>query len=196
MDVKFDRDIMKLFDLFFEERVNMLSVNNFLCSLQEFDKKRRKDKIIILEKENSDYWRIEFSIPENYVIKLRKNVHPFFHEYIYDEISIYSDDSIYEFINRYLNTIFNNIIEYSYNRLDNKYYIDFNDEFIYKSRNINIGERRQLDDDIFFQVQSNKSVDFHNFDNTFKLNLKFEPSRGEDLLDSIIDLRNSIILNL
>ncbi|CAK7004386.1 MAG: hypothetical protein PEPC_00169 [Peptostreptococcus russellii] len=195
MDFKFDREIMKWFDSFFEDKIDIFNVSNFLCSMQEFDSKKRTDNLIILEKENSNYWRLEFSIPKNYVIKLKKNVHPFFGEYIYDEISIYSDDKIYDFINMYIMKIMNNIVKYSYYPLEKVYYMDYNDDFISKCRYLQVGEKRVIDEDLYLIALSNKSFDFFNFAKTFKLNLSFEPSKGEDLLDSILDLRKSIIVN-
>ena len=195
MAFKFDREIMKWFDSFFEESTDIFNVNNFLCSMQEFDHKKRTDNVIILEKENSNYWRLEFSIPENYVIKLRKNVHPFFGEYIYDEISIYSDDRIYDFVNRYIVKVLDNVVKYTYQPIDRVYFIDYNDEFIRKCRYLQVGEKRVIDEDLYLIPNSNKSFDFINFANTFKLNLSFDPNKGEDLLDSIMDLRKSIIIS-
>ena len=195
MSFRFDREVMRWFDTFFEDSIDMFNINNFLCSIQEFDSSRRNDDVIILEKSNTNYWRLEISIPKNYVVKLRKNVHPFFGEYIYDEISIYSDDSMYEFVNAQLIKVFNNVAKYSYQALDNVYYLDYNDEFIRKCRYIKVGEKRVIDEDLYLMPLSNKSFDFFNFDKTFKLNLSFEPSKGENLLDSIIDLRRSIILS-
>lgn len=194
MDFKFDREIMKWFDSFFEDQINMFNVSNFLCSMQEVDSENRADNLIILEKEDSSYWKMEFTIPRKYVLKLKKNVHPFFGEYIYDEISIYSDDKIYEFINLYIMKILNNAVEYSYYPMDKVYSIDYNDDFIKKCRYLQVGEKRIIDEDLYLIALSNKSFDFSNFANTFKLNLSFEPTRGEDLLDSILDLRRSIIV--
>lgn len=195
MAFKFDREIMKWFDSFFEEQVDIFNVNNFLCSMQEFDHKKRTDNLIVLEKDNSNYWRLEFSIPENYVIKLRKNVHPFFGEYIYNEISIYSDDRIYDFVNRYIVKILDNVVKYTYQPIDKVYFIDYNDEFMRKCKYLQVGEKRVIDEDLYLIPKSNKSFDFLNFANTFKLNLSFDPKKGEDLLDSILDLRKSIIIS-
>lgn len=195
MAFKLDREVMKWFDTFFEDSIDIFNVNNFLCSIQEFDSNHRRDDLIILEKSNSDYWRLEIGIPKNYVIKLRKNVHPFFGEYIYDEISIYSDDNMYDFINKYIIKVINNIVKYTYQPIENVYYIDYNDEFIRKCKYIKVGEKRVIDEDLYLVPVSNKSFDFFNFRRNFKLNLSFEPNRGETLLDSILDLRKSIILD-
>lgn len=195
MAFRFDREIMKWFDSFFEDQIDIFNVNNFLCSMQEFDPQKRTDNLIILEKENSDYWRLEFSIPENYVIKLRKNVHPFLGEYIYDQISIYSDDRIYDFVNQYIVKILNNVVNYTYHPIDRIYYMDFNNEFIRKCKYLQVGEKRVIDEDLYLTPLSNKSFDFYNFAKTFKLNLSFDPKKGEDLLDSILDLRKSIIIS-
>lgn len=191
---KFDREIMKWFDNFFEDQTNIFNVSNFLCSRQEFDPKKRTDNVIILEKANSNYWRLEFSLAENYVIKLKKNVHPFFGEYIYDEISIYSDDSIYDFVNRYVIKVLDNVVSYTFHPASNSYFLDYKEDFVRRCRYLKVGEKRVIDEDLYLKANSNKSFDFFNFANTFKLNLSFEPSRGEDLLDAILDLRKSIIV--
>ena len=89
----------------------------------------------------------------------------------------------------------NNIVKYSYYPLEKVYYMDYNDDFISKCRYLQVGEKRVIDEDLYLIALSNKSFDFFNFAKTFKLNLSFEPSKGEDLLDSILDLRKSIIVN-
>lgn len=195
MMFRFDREIMKWFDMFFENNTYIFNISNFLCSMQEFDSSHRQEHLIILEKSNSNYWRLEISIPRNYVLKLRKNVHPLFGEYIYDEISIYSDNNMYNFLNEYLIKVINNIVQYTYHPTENVYYIDYNDEFIRKCKYIKVGEKRLIDEDLYLVAVSNKSFDLFNFSKTFKLNLSFDSKKGESLLDSVLDLRKSIILS-
>ncbi|MBP1998048.1 hypothetical protein J2Z72_000942 [Peptostreptococcus canis] len=192
--LKFDREIMKWFDSFFENRVDMFNIDNFLCSLQDFETNLDSRKVIVLQKENSNYWKLEFSLPDNYVVKLKKNVHPIFGQYIFDEISIYSDDIVYDKINSYIMKIINNIIEIKYDLFNSRYLIDYREEFIDICNKMVIGERNLLIEDVYMIANTNSDLDFLNYANTFKLNLSFNPDKGEDLIDSILDLRRSIIV--
>lgn len=194
MRLKFDREIMKWFDSFFENRVDMFNIDNFLCSLQDFETNLDSRKVIVLQKENSNYWKLEFSLPDNYVVKLKKNVHPIFGQYIFDEISIYSDDIVYDKINSYIMKIINNIIEIKYDLFNSRYLIDYREEFIDICNKMVIGERNLLIEDVYMIANTNSDLDFLNYANTFKLNLNFNPDKGEDLIDSILDLRRSIIV--
>ncbi len=194
MRLKFDREIMKWFDSFFENRVDMFNIDNFLCSLQDFETNLDSRKVIVLQKENSNYWKLEFSLPDNYVVKLKKNVHPIFGQYIFDEISIYSDDIVYDKINSYIMKIINNIIEIKYDLFNSRYLIDYREEFIDICNKMVIGERNLLIEDVYMIANTNSDLDFLNYANTFKLNLSFNPDKGEDLIDSILDLRRSIIV--
>lgn len=194
MSLKFDREIMSWFDAFFENRKESISIDNFVCSLQGFNR-NDAENIVVLEKDKTAYWRIEFSLTESYVTKLRKNVHPLFGGYIYEEISIYSDDRIYDFINYYLTKIFDNVVSYLYQPSTNSFFIDYRDEFIRKSKLVDIGKITEIDEDLYILLNSNSNIDFFNLSKSFKLNLSFDPTKGEDLLDSLIDLRRSVILN-
>lgn len=194
MRLKFDREIMKWFDSFFENRVDMFNIDNFLCSLHDFETSLDNRKVIVLQKENSNYWKLEFSLPGNYVIKLKKNVHPIFGQYIFDEISIYSDDIVYDKINSYIMKIINNMIEIKYDLFNSRYLIDYREEFIDICNKMVIGEKNLLIEDIYMIANTNSDLDFLNYANTFKLNLSFDPDKGEDLIDSILDLRRSIIV--
>ncbi|WP_101772953.1 hypothetical protein [Peptostreptococcus faecalis] len=195
MSFKFDREIMKWFDLFFEDQKNLFNMENFLCSMQEINNTKKNGNLITLEKQDSNYWKLEFSLPENYVIKLQKNVHPFFGEYIYEEISIYCDDNMYDFLNYYLMKVLDNVVLYTYDIESKTHYINYKDSFLRKCKYMESGKKRFLDEDLYIVANSDRNFDFVNFSGTFKLNLCFDPNKGENLLDSILNIRKSIIIS-
>ena len=195
MSLKLDRNILQWFDSFFEDSEPEVHNDNFLCNIYKNKSGGNEKTAFTLEKENSSYWKIYFEIPQETIIKLRKNVHPIFREYIYEQISFYNDNRIYNFINSNLLNVFNNVAFYSYDSGINAYTINFRKGFIDKCSYLAIGEDRQIDEDLYLNVQSQELFNFFNKDKSFMMNLAFSSSKGENLLDSLIDLRKSIIIN-
>ena len=112
--LKLDRNILQWFDSFFEEQRTSLQKSNFICKLYRFEDKGRQKTALTLEKDNPKYWKIYFEMPQELAVKLEKNVHPIFREYIYEQISIYNNNRMYNFINSNLIGVFNNVAFYSY----------------------------------------------------------------------------------
>lgn len=188
----FDREIFRWFDRFFEDQINRLDVNNFICEIDEYDD--INDRKISLEKGNSNYWKLEMMLPEYKYYELKDNVHPVFKQYIFEDKSMYNFDSYYSEINSYINKIMDSITTINFDDYEDSYLIDYNEDFIEKANMFELGKSTMLIDDVYILANSNKNFDLFNIDNTFKLNLNFEPKVGEDLIDSLIDLQKSIFL--
>ncbi|WP_227868494.1 hypothetical protein [Clostridioides sp. ZZV15-6388] len=58
-----------------------------------------------------------------------------------------------------------------------------------------IGEKRLIDEDLYLKAKSKEVFDFFNSDGTFNLTLSFDIQKNESLLDSLLELRKSIIIN-
>lgn len=134
-------------------------------------------------------------MPQELAVKLEKNVHPIFREYIYEQISIYNNNRMYNFINSNLIGVFNNVAFYSYDQNSGAYTMNFRNSFLEKCNNLMVGEDRQIDTNLYLNASSNDLFRFFNEDKSFVMNLRFDTTRGENLLDSLIDLRKSIIIN-
>lgn len=188
MLINIDRDIMRWFDIFFEEGKNKVDINSFVCVLE--------GRGIVLRKNNTDYWVLKFFISDNHINKLINNVHPRFNEYIFKEISLYKDDMIYDFLNRYIQIIFENIVSYSYDEDERSYYVDYKDSFVDKYQRMNLGDVKKIDEDLYISPITKDMVDFSNQDGSFNLKLRYNTSLGEDLMDSLLNLRKSILINI
>ena len=193
--LKLDRNILQWFDSFFEEQRTSLQKSNFICKLYRFEDKGRQKTALTLEKDNPKYWKIYFEMPQELAVRLEKNVHPIFREYIYEQISIYNNNRMYNFINSNLIGVFNNVAFYSYVQNSGTYTMNFRNSFLEKCNNLMVGEDRQIDTNLYLNASSNDLFRFFNEDKSFVMNLKFDTTRGENLLDSLIDLRKSIIIN-
>ncbi|TQQ85311.1 hypothetical protein EXD82_02630 [Peptacetobacter hominis] len=195
MALKLDRNIMQWFDSFFEDEKSSVQKNNFLCK-SYVRKTPEGDKTgFTLEKENSDYWKMYFEIPQETVIRLKKNVHPIFREYIYEKRSFYNDNMIYDFINSNLLNIFNNVAVYTYDKNINAYIMNFSRLFVERCRYLSIGEDRKITENLYINAETQENFRIFNRDRSFVIMFSFDASEGENLLDSLIDLRKSIIIN-
>ncbi|HBG0319535.1 TPA: hypothetical protein KPD91_003441, partial [Clostridioides difficile] len=67
--------------------------------------------------------------------------------------------------------------------------------FIDKCQYLLIGEKRLIDEDLYLIAKSKEVFDFFNSDGTFNLTLSFDIQKNENLLDSLLELRKSIIIN-
>lgn len=195
MSLKLDRNVLQWFDYVFENEKTSLRHYNFDCTLKEIRRASLNRVAFILEKNNSRYWKLYFEIPAEVTLKLKQNIHPLFREYIYEQISLYNDNQIYNFVNSNILKVFNNIAIYQYNILENLYTIDFRKSFIDKCQYLLIGEKRLIDEDLYLRVKSKEVFDFFNSDETFNLTLSFDIQKNENLLDSLLELRKSIIIN-
>ncbi|HBH0853383.1 TPA: hypothetical protein KR672_003013, partial [Clostridioides difficile] len=54
---------------------------------------------------------------------------------------------------------------------------------------------RLIDEDLYLIAKSKEVFDFFNSDGTFNLTLSFDIQKNENLLDSLLELRKSIIIN-
>lgn len=196
MNLKFDREIMKWFDAFFEDSIESLLVDSFLCSQKIFDSYSHRGRLFTLEKKNSKYWKIEFFVPENKVLSIEKNVSPFFKEYIIEEISMYRDDEIYSFLNDSLKDIYRRIVKYTYIPEKNAYTMAYTDEFMEICRGLKVGDLKLISEDLVMKIWSEDKISIENRDDSFKLTLNYETKKEEDLMDALLDLRKSVILNV
>jgi hypothetical protein len=194
MSLKVDRNILQWFDRFFEEESTTLRQHNFLSNLIQ-NNVYNNNAAFTLEKRNSNYWKLYFELPNDYIIKLRQNVHPLFREYIYEQISIYNNSQIYNFINTNILRVFENVSDYEYDYIENIYVIDYSERFLEICKNLMVGENRLLNNDLYINADKKDSINFFNSDKSFILTLQFDPDNNEDLLDSLLDLRKSIIIN-
>ncbi|WP_300276611.1 hypothetical protein [Peptacetobacter sp.] len=195
MSLKLDRNILQWFDYFFEEQKTFFQESNFICKLYRIEEKGRQKTILTLEKDNPKYWKIYFEMPQELVVILEENVHPIFREYICEQISIYNNNRIYNFINANLIGIFDTIAFYSYNQNLGAYTVNFRNSFLEKCRNLKVDEDRKIGRDLYLNAESNEKFKFFNDDRTFAMSLKFDIAKEENLLDSLIDLRKSIIIS-
>ncbi|MDR0880912.1 MAG: hypothetical protein LBN09_09530 [Clostridioides sp.] len=195
MGLRLDRNILQWFDYFFEKEATTFTKQNFVSNLYQESNAGSQNIGVTLEKQDSKYWKLYFEIPSEVAIKLRKNVHPLFNQYIYEGISIYSDVDIYEFINSNLMKVFDSVCSYIYNPMCDLYVADFKDEFIENCGKIDIGDIRIVAKDLYIMPMSNDCVKFFNYDQSFILTLRYNLNMDEDLLDSLLNLRKSIILN-
>ncbi|WP_315166552.1 hypothetical protein [Metaclostridioides mangenotii] len=194
MSLKVDRNILQWFDRFFEEESTTLRQHNFLSNLSQ-NNVYNNNAAFTLEKSNSNYWKLYFELPNDYIIKLRQNVHPLFREYIYEQISIYNNSHIYNFINTNILRVFENVSDYEYDYIENIYVIDYSERFLEICKKLMVGENRLLNNDLYINADKKNSINFFNSDKSFILTLQFDPDNNEDLLDSLLDLRKSIIIN-
>lgn len=195
MSLKLDRNILQWFDYFFEEHETFLQESNFICKLYKFEDKGIQKTILTLEKDNPKYWKIYFEMPQELVVILEKNVHPIFREYIYEQISIYNNSRMYNFINSNLIGVFDSVAFYNYNHDSGTYTMNFRKSFLEKCENLKVGEDRKINGDLYLNATSNENFNFFNKDKSFVMKLEFDMTKGENLLDSLIDLRKSIIIN-
>ncbi|GAA0237987.1 hypothetical protein [Metaclostridioides mangenotii] len=195
MSLKVDRNILQWFDRFFEEGSTTLRQHNFLSNLSQNNVYNKNNVAFTLKKSNSNYWKLYFELSNDYIIKLRQNVHPLFREYIYEQISIYNNSQIYNFINTNILRVFKNVSNYEYDYIENIYVIDYSQKFLEKCENLLVGESRFLTNDLYINADKKDSIDFFNGDKSFILTLQFNPDNNENLLDSLLDLRKSIIIN-
>lgn len=195
MGLRVDRNILQWFDRFFEDEVTTISQYNFLTNLYQKNAYNKSNVAFTLEKGNSKYWKLYFELPNEYILKLKQNVHPIFREYIYEQISIYNNAQIYNFINRNVLDVFYKVADYKYDYLNNRYIIDYRDSFLDICKDIFIGETRVLDDDLYISILDKDNVNFFNRDKSFILYLNYNQDKEENMLDSLLDLRKSIIIN-
>lgn len=195
MSLKVDRNILQWFDRFFEEEATTLRQHNFLSNYYQDNVHNKNNAAFTLEKSNTNYWKLYFELSNDYIIKLRQNVHPLFREYIYEQISIYNNSQIYNFLNTNVLRVFDNVAEYKYDYIENIYVIDYNNSFLDKCRNLIIGENRLLSENLYVNANKANCINFFNKDKSFILTLKFDSYDDENLLDSLLDLRKSIIIN-
>lgn len=195
MSLKLDRNILQWFDYFFEEQKTFFKESNFICKLYRIEDKGRQKTILTLEKDNPKYWKIYFEMPQELVVVLENNVHPIFREYVYEQISIYNNNRVYNFINSNIIGIFDTIAFYSYNHNSGGYTVNFRNSFLEKCRNLKVNEDREIGRNLYLNAESNEKFNFFNNDKTFAMSLKFDIAKEENLLDSLIDLRKSIIIS-
>ncbi|MDY4560471.1 MAG: hypothetical protein SO435_01970 [Peptostreptococcus porci] len=193
MNLSIDREVMRWFDSLFQSQNDMISINNFICKLDDYDKSMLGGKVISLGKYSTNYWKLEFNISDSYLLRLKKNIHPLFNEYIYEEMTLYNDDNMFTTINRFVIRVFNIVADYEYDVIEGAYYINYNRYFVELCRGISHGDVIKLDYDVLMLVNSDDNIVFFNDENTIKLNLRFDIEMGEDILDSLLDLRKSII---
>lgn len=193
--LKLDRSILQWFDSFFEEQRTYLEKSNFICNLYKVENKGVEKIAFTLEKDNPKYWKIYFEMPQELAVRLENNVHPIFREYIYEQLSIYNNNRMYNFINSNLIGVFNNVAFYSYEPNSGVYTVNFRNSFLEKCNNLMVGEDRKIDTNLYLNASSNELFRFFNEDKSFVMSLRFDTERGENLLDSLIDLRKSIIIN-
>lgn len=200
MNIKFDREVMKWFDLLFESHKDIFSVNNFICKIENKVENSTKNiygnKIVSLGKNSTNYWKLEFNLSDSYILRLSKNIHPLFDEYIYEEFTLYRDDKIYSVLNKFIIRVFNAVTEYVYNPIEDLYYLNYQREFVRKCDNLVFGKMIEIDYDVYIVANDVDDIDFYNKEKNIRLNLRFNSMDGEDLLDSILDLRKSIIMNV
>lgn len=195
MGLRVDRNILQWFDRFFEDEVTAISQYNFLTNLYQKNAYNKSNVAFTLEKGDSKYWKLYFELPNEYILKLKQNVHPIFREYIYEQISIYNNAQIYNFINHNVLDVFYKVADYKYDYLNNRYIIDYRDSFLDICKDIFIGETRVLDDDLYISILDKDNVNFFNRDKSFILYLNYNQDKEENMLDSLLDLRKSIIIN-
>ncbi|MDR1774373.1 MAG: hypothetical protein LBR30_05850 [Clostridioides sp.] len=195
MSLNLDAGILSCFDYFFENDVSTFDKYDFIAKLHILNIAGKKGIGISLQKKNSDYWRLYFELPREYFLKLKRNVHPIFNEYIYDSVSIYNNEKVYNFLNENIVNIFNSICIYEYNFFVDSYLLDFKSSFLNKVAYLRVGEVIQIARDLYMIADSNESFDFFNGDKSFVLNLKYDSNNDENILDSLLDLRKSILIN-
>lgn len=207
MNYIFDRDIMRWFDHLFEKHTNTFLIDNFICNMYDrarpvdksdilplATKRYKDDSVISLAKKESSFWTISFLLSSKYVYELRENVHPYFGHYIYENISVYNNDDVYSFVNKYLLDILNYMVDYIYYPEEDDYYIDYRDEFINTCSAMNYGERVLVTDDIYMYIISEDQLNFIEKSERFNLELRFDSRGGQELMDAILDLSRSILL--
>ena len=207
MNYIFDRDIMRWFDHLFEKHTNTFSIDNFICNMYDearsLDMRKvlplpikmyKDDNVISLAKKESNYWTISFLLSSKYVYELRENVHPYFGHYIYENISVYNNDEVYSFVNKYIVDILNFMVDYVYYPEEYDYYIDYRDEFIKTCSGIEYGKRVLVTDDIYMYILSKEELNFIDKSERFNLELRFDSRSGQELMDAIVDLSRSILL--
>lgn len=207
MNYIFDRGIMRWFDHLFEKHTNTFSIDNFICNMYDrarpvdksdilplATKKYKDDSVISLAKKESSFWTISFLLSSKYVYELRENVHPYFGHYIYENISVYNNDDVYSFVNKYLLDILNYMVDYIYYPEEDDYYIDYRDEFINTCSDMDYGERVLVTEDIYMYIISEDQLNFIDKSERFNLELRFDSRGGQELMDAILDLSRSILL--
>lgn len=191
MYLSLNREIMRWFDCLYEERRYRFDVDNFTFYLREG--RGLHSNILSIKKKNSDYWMLEFALNEGYVERLRKNVHPVFNEYIYDTVSIYMDDVIYNRLNEHIIAVFDNVISLDFAESHGGYTMSFDKRFIDLAKSIEYNIPLRVAENLYITANSDKDVSFTNNDNTVSLRLGYEPYKGENMIDSLIDLRRSLV---
>lgn len=218
MSINLDRNIMKWFDELFEKNLMTISIDDFVCSLldaksnADLDTKSnvdldaranadltRKNKAeidtkISLNRANHIYWTIDISLPYKYIRRLRDNVHPLFGGYVYEEISIYEDQEKYRQLNTWLQDLYNSVLDYSYSDIKRAYVLSYRQEFLNMCSNVGIGQKVLIDKDLVFCPINQDKVKFTNLDESIDLNLMYNSSIGESLIDSLLDISRSIII--
>lgn len=207
MNYIFDRGIMRWFDHLFEKHTNTFLIDNFICNMYDrarpvdksdilplATKKYKDDSVISLAKKESSFWTISFLLSSKYVYELRENVHPYFGHYIYENISVYNNDDVYSFVNKYLLDILNYMVDYIYYPEEDDYYIDYRDEFINTCSDMDYGERVLVTEDIYMFIISEDQLNFIDKSERFNLELRFDSRGGQELMDAILDLSRSILL--
>ncbi len=214
---QFDRDIMRWFDNLFEKNVSSFLVENFMCNIYDNSKLIKisdnsksnngtnlipleldcsvEDRVISLSKKESNLWTVSFLLSSKYVSLLKENVHPYFGHYIFENVSVYNNDEVYSFINNQIIEILEFVIDYRYDIDEDNYYIDYSDEFINLCSIIEINNRVMITESIYMYFVSEKELNFVDSCNRFNLNLRFDKKLGVGLMDSIIDLTESILLS-
>lgn len=192
MSMNLDRNIMSWIDIFIEENTNYLNINNFECSMIDIS---NKEKLIQINKLKNKYWKLEFYVENSYIIKLKQNVNNKYKEYIYKEISIKMDENIYSIINNYIIKIFELVTEQLYSVKTHQTYLLHSEAFIKACKGLSFEKKISLDNNILFVVKNTSEVVFESVNKDFKLTLFFNDENDEDILDSLIDLRKSIIID-
>lgn len=191
--MKFDREFLRGFDDFFQLKKTKIFIDDFVFELEN-KYVRDNYSLVRLYKNNDIFWKLEFILPSEYILRLNKNVHPIFKEYIDDRISIYADNKLYRFINENILEIYRAIAEISYDPISMRKFIDFSDFFINRCKDIAYGEERQISTDKFLKVFDEDNVLIRNYDKSFMLSLHYNSDYGESMLDSLIDMQKSIML--
>ena len=114
--------------------------------------------------------------------------------HIFENISVYNNDEVYSFVNKYIVDILNFMVDYVYYPEEDDYYIDYRDEFIKTCSGIEYGKRVLVTDDIYMYILSKEELNFIDKSERFNLELRFDSGSGQELMDAIVDLSRSILL--
>lgn len=191
MYLRLNREIMRWFDYLYEERRLKFEIDEFTFLLKE--NAENTGNVLSIAKKNSKYWMLEFELNNGYVQRLRSNVHPIFGEYIYDQVSIYMDDVIYDRLNRYIGSVFESVLRLEYSNDEMGYVMAYNENFVSLSKEIEYNQKNRISNDLNMVAKRDGEILFQNDDNTVRLSIKYDPGKGEGPIDSLFDLRKSLV---